>query len=44
VVEGTQKIRDGATVSAIERETDLLLPDNAAKSHEASANSARIAQ
>jgi membrane fusion protein (multidrug efflux system) len=44
VVEGTQKIRDGALVRASEREMNLLPPEPAGKSHEASASPARIAQ
>jgi membrane fusion protein (multidrug efflux system) len=44
VVEGTQKIRDGAMVRGTERETFVPLEDDAGKSHEASASPARIAQ
>jgi membrane fusion protein (multidrug efflux system) len=44
IVEGTQKVRDGSSVVAIER-ADVALPgDEADKSHEASASPARIAQ
>jgi membrane fusion protein, multidrug efflux system len=44
VVEGTQKIRDGASVRATERVVDVLPPENTSQSHEASASPARIAQ
>jgi len=44
VVEGTQKVRDGASVQATERTVDVLPGDAANKSHEASASPARIAQ
>jgi membrane fusion protein (multidrug efflux system) len=44
VVEGTQKIRDGASVRATERVVDVLPPENTSQSHEASASAARIAQ
>jgi membrane fusion protein (multidrug efflux system) len=44
VVEGTQKIRDGASVRGIERAAEVLPEDAADKSHEASASPARIAQ
>ena len=44
VVEGTQKVRDGASVQAIERTVDALPEDAANKSHEANASPARIAQ
>ena len=44
VVEGTQKIRDGASVRATERVVDVLPPENTGQSHEASASPARIAQ
>ncbi|HEV7607605.1 MAG TPA: efflux RND transporter periplasmic adaptor subunit [Steroidobacteraceae bacterium] len=44
VVEGTQKIRDGAMVRGIERDAEVLPTDNAGKSHEASASPASIAQ
>jgi hypothetical protein len=44
VVEGTQKVRDGASVQATERTVDVLPEDRASKSHEASASPARIAQ
>jgi len=37
VVEGTQKVRDGAIVTAIERTVDTLPDDAGGKSHEASA-------
>jgi membrane fusion protein (multidrug efflux system) len=37
VVEGTQKVRDGATVTAVERTADTLPEDLGGKSHEASA-------
>jgi len=44
VVEGTQKIRDGASVQATERIVDVLPGENVIESHEASARPARIAQ
>ncbi len=44
VVEGTQKIRDGASVMATDRIVDTLPEENAGQSHEASASPARIAQ
>jgi hypothetical protein len=45
VVEGTQKIRDGALVTGIERESFASEEDPAGgKAHEASASPARIAQ
>jgi membrane fusion protein (multidrug efflux system) len=44
VVEGTQKIRDGAIVLGTERTVDVLPEENAVQSHEASASPARIAQ
>jgi hypothetical protein len=44
VVEGTQKVRDGASVQATDRMIDVLPEDSAGKSHEASASPARIAQ
>ena len=44
IVEGTQKVRDGATVQGVERTADVMPKDAADKSHEASASPARIAQ
>jgi membrane fusion protein (multidrug efflux system) len=44
VVEGTQKIRDGAQVHATERAAEVLQSDTGIKSHEASASPASIAQ
>ncbi|MEO8019488.1 MAG: efflux RND transporter periplasmic adaptor subunit [Pseudomonadota bacterium] len=44
VVEGTQKIRDGAQVLGTERDAEVLRSDNGNKSHEASASPASIAQ
>jgi membrane fusion protein (multidrug efflux system) len=44
VVEGTQKIRDGASVLATERTVDVLPEEVVGQSHEASATPARIAQ
>jgi membrane fusion protein (multidrug efflux system) len=44
IVEGTQKVRDGASVQGIERAVDAKPADLADKSHEASASPARIAQ
>jgi membrane fusion protein (multidrug efflux system) len=44
VVEGTQKIRDGATVRGTERDAEVLQTDNVSKSHEASSSPASIAQ
>jgi membrane fusion protein (multidrug efflux system) len=44
IVEGTQKVRDGASVKGTERTVDAFPADNAAQSHEASATPARIAQ
>jgi membrane fusion protein (multidrug efflux system) len=45
IVEGTQKVRDGAMVQGAERTVDAMPVDAAAnKSHEASASPARIAQ
>jgi len=44
IVEGTQKVRDGASVQGVERTVDALPVDAADKSHEASASPARIAQ
>ena len=45
IVEGTQKVRDGAMVQGAERTVDAMPADAAAnKSHEASASPARIAQ
>ena len=43
IVEGTQKVRDGASVQGNERTVDAV-PEGAAESHEASASPARIAQ
>ena len=44
IVEGTQKVRDGASVLGTERTVDAMPADVADKSHEASASPARIAQ
>jgi membrane fusion protein (multidrug efflux system) len=44
IVEGTQKVRDGASVLGTERTVDALPEVAADKSHEASASPARIAQ
>ena len=44
IVEGTQKVRDGASVQGTERTVDAMPADLADKSHEASASPARIAQ
>ncbi len=44
IVEGTQKVRDGAQVQATERTVDVLPEEAPGKSHEASASPARIAQ
>jgi membrane fusion protein (multidrug efflux system) len=44
VVEGTQKIRDGAIVLGTERTVDVLPEESVVQSHEASASPARIAQ
>ena len=44
IVEGTQKVREGASVQATERTAETLPGDAAAESHEASASPARIAQ
>jgi membrane fusion protein (multidrug efflux system) len=44
IVEGTQKVRDGAIVTGTERTADALPEDNSSQSHEASASPARIAQ
>jgi membrane fusion protein (multidrug efflux system) len=44
IVEGTQKVRDGAMVQGAERTVDAIPADAANKSHEASASPARIAQ
>ena len=44
IVEGTQKVREGASVQSTERTVDVLPDDGAGKSHEASASPARIAQ
>jgi len=44
VVEGTQKIRDGASVVATDRVVDTLPEESTGQSHEASASAARIAQ
>ena len=44
IVEGTQKVREGASVQATERAVETLPGDTAAESHEASASPARIAQ
>ena len=44
IVEGTQKVRDGASVQGAERTVDATPVDAADKSHEASASPARIAQ
>jgi membrane fusion protein, multidrug efflux system len=44
IVEGTQKVRDGASVQGTERAVDAKPADLADKSHEASASPARIAQ
>jgi len=44
IVEGTQKVREGASVQATERTVETLPGDTAAESHEASASPARIAQ
>jgi membrane fusion protein (multidrug efflux system) len=44
IVEGTQKVRDGASVKGIERTVDAFPTENTAQSHEASATPARIAQ
>jgi membrane fusion protein (multidrug efflux system) len=44
IVEGTQKVRDGASVQATERMVDTQGEEPASESHEASASAARIAQ
>jgi membrane fusion protein, multidrug efflux system len=44
IVEGTQKVREGASVQGSERTVDAMPADLADKSHEASASPARIAQ
>jgi len=44
IVEGMQKVRDGASVQGTERTVDAMPADLADKSHEASASPARIAQ
>jgi membrane fusion protein (multidrug efflux system) len=44
IVEGTQKVRDGASVQGTERTVDATPAENGAPSHEASATPARIAQ
>ena len=44
IVEGTQKVREGASVQATERAVETLPGDTAAESREASASPARIAQ
>jgi membrane fusion protein (multidrug efflux system) len=44
IVEGTQKVRDGAIVLGTERTVDAMPEVAAEKSHEASASPARIAQ
>jgi membrane fusion protein (multidrug efflux system) len=44
IVEGTQKVRDGATVVATDRIIDTLPGESDGQSHEASASPARIAQ
>jgi membrane fusion protein (multidrug efflux system) len=44
IVEGTQKVREGASVLGTERTVDALPDDTGIKSHEASASPARIAQ
>jgi membrane fusion protein (multidrug efflux system) len=44
IVEGTQKVRDGASVQGVERTVDAMPVGAADKSHEASASPARIAQ
>ncbi len=44
IVEGTQKVRDGASVQGTERIVDATPADPEGKSHEASASPARIAQ
>jgi membrane fusion protein (multidrug efflux system) len=44
IVEGTQKVRDGASVLGTERTVDAMPEVAADKSHEASASPARIAQ
>jgi membrane fusion protein (multidrug efflux system) len=44
IVEGTQKVRQGASVQATERTAETLPGDSAGESHEASARPARIAQ
>ena len=40
IVEGTQKVRDGASVQGTERTVDALPEDRGGKSHEASAGGA----
>ena len=44
IVEGTQKVREGASVQGSERTVDAMPADLADKSHEASTSPARIAQ
>jgi len=44
VVEGTQKVREGASVQATERTVETLPGEATGESHEASASPARIAQ
>jgi hypothetical protein len=44
IVEGTQKVRDGASVQGVERTVDAMPVGASDKSHEASASPARIAQ
>jgi len=44
IVEGTQKVREGASVHATERAAEVLPEDVSGESHEASASPARIAQ
>ena len=44
IVEGTQKVRDGAIVKGVDRTAGELPGDVTEKSHEASASPARIAQ
>jgi membrane fusion protein, multidrug efflux system len=44
IVEGTQKVRDGASVRATERTVESIPEDQGIESHEANASPARIAQ
>jgi hypothetical protein len=43
IVEGTQKVRDGASVNGTERAVDALPDETGNKSHEASAGSGSAA-